>query len=419
MAIVSSLQKNLNGEVHEWYRIVLGYPDRLVTELLTRFSVKPGDLVLDPFCGSGTTLVECMKVGVDSIGIDANPSSCFSARVKTNWHLNPDRLLDLTHEVERTVPRYLARVTAYESDPTYKYLDQTGMLARKWISRKPLRKAIAIKKSIERLRTSSAYRNAMMLALISEVVHGASNVKFGPELYCSRVKRDAKVLAGFKSRISAMLNDLRMVSKVSFGSARVFRGDSRKGSTFAQTCQKGSIASVICSPPYPTEHDYTRNSRLELAFLEEVVDLESLRAIKKAMIRSHTKGIYAGDDDESLVQNNSRIDRLVSALEPKIQAKTYGFARLYPKVLREYFGGMKRHFKSIKPFLIPGANCAYVVGDQSSYLQVHVPTATILSHIAEEIGFQTVEIKHWRSRWSTTTSREVHEHILILKNAKP
>ena len=419
MAIVSSLQKNLNGEVHEWYRIVLGYPDRLVTELLTRFSVKPGDLVLDPFCGSGTTLVECMKVGINSIGIDANPSSCFSARVKTNWHLNPDRLFDLTREVERAVPRYLNRLTAYKSDPTYKYLDQTGMLARKWISRRPLRKAIAIKKSIERLHTSSAYRDAMMLALISEVVHGASNVKFGPELYCSRVKRDAKVLAGFKSRISTMLNDLRVVSKVSFGSARVFRGDSRKVSTFSQACRKASIASVICSPPYPTEHDYTRNSRLELAFLEEVVDLESLRAIKKAMIRSHTKGIYAGDDDESLVENNSRIDRLVSALEPKIQTKTYGFARLYPKVLREYFGGMKRHFKSIKPFLVPGANCAYVVGDQSSYLQVHVPTATILSHIAEEIGFQTVEIKHWRSRWSTTTSREVHEHILILKNAKP
>jgi hypothetical protein len=79
---------------------------------------------------------------------------------------------------------------------------------------------------------------------------------------------------------------------------------------------------------------------------------------------------------------------------------------------------MKRHFESIKPFLVPDAFCAYVVGDQSSYLQVHIPTATILSRIAEEVGFQTVEIKRWRSRWSTTTSKEVHENILILTNAK-
>lgn len=418
MAIVSSLQKNLNGEVHEWYRIVLGYPDRLVTELIKRFGIKPGHLVLDPFCGSGTTLVECMKLGIDSIGIDANPSSCFSARVKTNWHLNPDRLLDLTKEVERKLHLYLNRKTIHKSDATYRYLDESGMLTRKWISRKPLRKAIALKNCIGHLETNSAYRNALMLALISEVVHGASNVKFGPELYCGRVKRDAKVLAGFKSRISEMVDDLCAVAQVRFGKARVLQGDSRNSATFSGTCRKKSIFSVICSPPYPTEHDYTRNSRLELAFLEEVLDLESLRSIKKTMIRSHTKGIYVGDDDESLVKNNETINRLVSQLQPKIQTKTHGFARLYPRVLREYFGGMKRHFQSIKPFLVPDAFCAYVVGDQSSYLQVHIPTATILSHIAEEVGFQTVEIKHWRSRWSTTTSRKVHENILILKNAK-
>src|ERR1041385_5175828 len=109
MAILPSLQKNLNGEVHEWYRIILGYPDRLVAELLTRFEARPGQMILDPFCGSGTTLVEWMKMGIDSIGIDANPSSCFAANVKTNWRLNPDRLLELSEEVESKVRRYVKR----------------------------------------------------------------------------------------------------------------------------------------------------------------------------------------------------------------------------------------------------------------------------------------------------------------------
>jgi hypothetical protein len=417
MAVVRSLQENLNGEVHEWYRIILGYPDRLVAELLTRFETRPGELVLDPFCGAGTTLVECMKMGIDSIGIDANPSSCFSSRVKTNWRLNPDRLLELAEEIESKIRRYVNRKVAHKSDPTYKYLDESGMLFRKWISRKPLRKTIGLKNCIADLRTTSAYRNALMLALIAEVIHGAANVKFGPELYCGPVKRDAKVFAGFKSRVGAMAKDLRVVSQLKIGRATVVQGDSRQRRTFATCCKRNSISSVICSPPYPTEHDYTRNSRLELAFLEEVLDLDTLRSIKKTMIRSHTKGIYVGDDDESLVKDNVLVSRLVSALEPKIRTKSHGFAKLYPKVVREYFGGMKRHFESIKPFLAPGAHCAYVVGDQSSYLQVHIPTATILSSIAEEAGFQTVEIKHWRNRWSTTTSREVHENILILKNA--
>jgi hypothetical protein len=416
VAILPSLQKNLNGEVHEWYRIILGFPDRLVTELLTRFGARPGQLVLDPFCGAGTTLVECMKMGVDSIGIDANPSSCFSARVKTNWRLRPDRLLELVEEIESNIGRYVSRKVAHKSDPTYQYLDESGMLSRKWISCKPLRKTIGLKNCIADLPTTSPYRDALTLGLIAEVIRGASNVKFGPELYCGPVKRDAKVFAGFKSRIQAMAKDLRTVSQMPFGDARVVRGDSRKRATFSSVCKKRSISSVICSPPYPTEHDYTRNSRLELAFLEEVLDLKSLRSIKRTMIRSHTKGIYVGDDDESLVDGNAMIDSLVSTLEPKVKKKSHGFARLYPKVVREYFGGMKRHFKSVKPFLAPGAQCAYVVGDQSSYLRVHIPTAAILSRIAEEVGFQTVEIKHWRNRWSTTTSREVHENILILRN---
>jgi hypothetical protein len=202
------------------------------------------------------------------------------------------------------------------------------------------------------------------------------------------------------------------------GNATILQGDSRQRRTFASICKRKSISAVICSPPYPTEHDYTRNSRLELAFLEEVLDLQSLRSIKKAMIRSHTKGIYAGDDDGSWVKGNKLIDEVVAAIEPLVEGKSYGFAKLYPKVVREYFGGMKKHLKNLKPFLSPGANCAYVVGDQSSYLQVPIPTATILSRIAEEVGFETVEVKHWRNRWSTTTSREVHENILILKNVR-
>src|SRR3712207_2036796 len=87
-------QKFKNGEVHDWYRIVLGYSDHLVADLLQRFEILPGQHVLDPFCGSGTTAIECMKRGINSTGIDANPSSIFAARVKTNWGLCRQRLAE-------------------------------------------------------------------------------------------------------------------------------------------------------------------------------------------------------------------------------------------------------------------------------------------------------------------------------------
>jgi hypothetical protein len=289
------------------------------------------------------------------------------------------------------------------------------MLARNWISPKPLRKALGIKHSIADLKTTAAYRDALMLALLSEVIHGASNVKFGPELYCSRVRRDAQVFEGFLTRVTAMANDLRAVARVESGKATIVRGDSRETATFTRLCHAERISYVICSPPYPTEHDYTRNSRLELAFLENVHDLESLRRIKKSMVRSHTKGIYTGDDDQALVSGNVLIGKLAAELRRKVRNKSDGFARFYPKVITEYFGGMKRHFNALWPFLAEGARCAYVVGDQSSYLRVHIPTALILSELASDVGFETVGIRHWRSRWSTTTARMVHENILLLR----
>jgi hypothetical protein len=147
-----------------------------------------------------------------------------------------------------------------------------------------------------------------------------------------------------------------------------------------------------------------------------VTDRTSLRAIKQKMLRSHTKGIYKGDSDKTLVENNRSIQRIARKLEVKAKTKNHGFAPLYSTVIVEYFGGMKRHLRGLKFMLESGAKCAYVVGDQSAYLQVHVPTASILAELVEELGYRNVEILPWRNRWSTSTSKQVHENILLFEN---
>jgi hypothetical protein len=413
---VLSPQKILNGEIHNWYRIVHGYSDHLVKKLLNRFDIQPGQKILDAFCGTGTTLVECMKLGIDSIGIDANPSSCFAAQVKTNWKIKGDNLLRLLNEVEDKFNRSLQQKAEYRRDTTYLYLESTGMIKRGWISSKPLRKAIILKNCISKLATTTPYKNAMTLALISEVTYGASNVKFGPELYCGPVKEDVDVFSGFAARLRVMAKDLQVVSTLMAGKAQVCQGDSRNCNELLSLQAPGPYDAVICSPPYPSEHDYTRNSRLELAFLEDVVDRKTLQSIKRNMIRSHSKNIYKGDNDSAHVKNNQQISAIVQEIRHKAERSNCGFAYLYPTVVEEYFGGMTRHLKSIKGLLTPKAQCAYVVGDQSSYFQVHIPTAEILSSLASEAGFKTLAIERWRSRWSSTTSKEIDENILILEN---
>jgi DNA modification methylase len=58
------------------------YPAKFIPDLpgalLDHLPIEPGNIVLDPFVGSGTTLVECQKRGIPSIGIDLNPIAASS-----------------------------------------------------------------------------------------------------------------------------------------------------------------------------------------------------------------------------------------------------------------------------------------------------------------------------------------------------
>ena len=80
--------------VHEWYRFVLSFPPHLVQDYLDRFGMRPGNTVLDPFAGTGTTLVECKKRRIASVGIESNPMAQFASSVKVDWSADPDMLAD-------------------------------------------------------------------------------------------------------------------------------------------------------------------------------------------------------------------------------------------------------------------------------------------------------------------------------------
>jgi len=53
-----------DSSIHDWYRFVLSFPPHLVRDYLTKFGITKRHRVLDPFCGTGTTLVECKKLGI-------------------------------------------------------------------------------------------------------------------------------------------------------------------------------------------------------------------------------------------------------------------------------------------------------------------------------------------------------------------
>jgi hypothetical protein len=95
--------------------------------------------------------------------------------------------------------------------------------------------------------------------------------------------------------------------------------------------------------------------------------------------------------------------------------KTSGFERLYARVTKLYFGGMKQHLADLRGVLRPGAKLAYVVGDQASYLRVMIRTGELLADIATSLGYEVIGIDLFRTRLATATRDQLREEVVLLR----
>jgi hypothetical protein len=139
--------------------------------------------------------------------------------------------------------------------------------------------------------------------------------------------------------------------------------------------------------------------------------------LKKNLLRSNTRGVYKADTDDLLVEDNIEVQRIAAAIEARrIElGKTSGFERMYARVTKLYFGGMKRHLSDLRTILRPGAQLGYVVGDQASYLRIMIRTGEILADIAKSLGYELVDIDLFRTRLSTATKEQLREEIVLLR----
>ncbi len=411
-----------DAPAHEWYRFVLSFPPHLVREYAHRFELGGSQCLLDPFCGTGTTLVEAKKRGVPSIGLEAVAVSRLAATTKVDWSPDPDGLVEHAGLIAE---KALAMLSAdgISDEPTsvpppdvrLRSLPEQAakLLLKDSISPLPLHKVLVLKEALEgeHDRRFAAHE---LLALARVLPTQVGNLRLGPEVGVGRVKQDASVVSRWLSCVRSMSDDLRYLGPLNATPSRAVDGDAR---TVDMHIEPNSVDAVITSPPYPNEKDYSRTVRLESVLLGHIHERSDLQAMKRRLVRSNTRGVYRNDDDDAWISGDPEVERISAAIEARRIAlgKESGFERMYQRVTKLYFGGMARHFASLSNVLRPGARLAYVVGDQASYLRVMIRTGEILAEVAGRAGYEVEAIDLFRTRHATATNEQLREEVLVLR----
>lgn len=239
---------------------------------------KPGDLVYDPFCGSGTVLLEAWLKGRETVGTDLNPYACLVSRAK----LNPYK----TQSVE-TVYELLDSYSASADliKPTIR-LDEIPEWVKEFYNPETLIELLSWVKVLK--ERSDEFALACLLSIAhhqrpgflsypsSHTVPYLRTKKFPqnefPELYEYRAVRprlEKKILRVYKSLPSIDFSLTRNVYEQDASTLNLDR----------------KVDAIITSPPYMGQLDYARDNRLRLYLM----GVDEWSVLNKAISPSATR----------------------------------------------------------------------------------------------------------------------------------
>ncbi len=225
---------------HSGIESIHPYPAKFVAELpralLNMLPIPPGTAVLDPFCGGGTTLVECQRRGLASVGIDLNPIACLMARVKT-----APRPPGLKDTAVGAIDR--ARRVSDVAIPPLPNLDH-------WFDRPIQRALAALTEGIESVPATA--RDALRLALSSIIVR-VSRQESDTRYAAIKKNVTGSDVSALFLRAAIRLDDVLADRNYPLARADVFEADTL---TFDPSRLGRRIGMVITSPPYPNAYEY-------------------------------------------------------------------------------------------------------------------------------------------------------------------
>jgi SAM-dependent methyltransferase len=401
---------NRNTPFFDWYLMPEAYSAPLVQQAIIEFGLREGETMLDPFCGTGTSLLAARDAGCNAVGIEVNPFLCFASRVKThNWQ----DAQALRSQAVRILAEARVRLDRACVDDLIDDSDLPEMPRReRWIARRVACKIVTLRDCIEKNSTEAA-RPFFLLALAA-ILRGASNMKLSPHAFGSReVKQDAPVLAMFEAKLEKMLADVACAEhegRLSRTQVHVNQGDIRDPGNLSSTLLPAQLA--VCSPPYLNNLDYTMQTRLELFFLGFVSGMDELKALRKQMMICDAKATYRDVEDWRRVEQIQSVMDIAGQIDEKLEDKGWGWD--YGRMTRQYFGGLLRAMDSISRMLAPGAPLVMILGE-SAHAGILVPVPDIAAELGQLAGYTQPEVRELRTRRSSSHNIKLKESAVVLR----
>lgn len=361
-----------NHATHDFHPYPAKFIPQIPSSLINIFT-EINDVVYDPFCGSGTTIVEAILEGRRAIGSDVNPLAILITKVKAT---------PLTDDKLRLIQEVLLKIVtisgqAFNTDRHNMLIDELDIPNMNyWFSDNVARELGTIKRLIsnEADKDVADFLQVAFASIIVAVSYQDSNTRY------VRVEKNiatGDVITKFKAKTVRMLDRIRQLPFIE-EKPDIKLADIREFTGF-----RDNVADVaITSPPYPNAYDYHLYHKHRMYWLE----MDPLE-LKRREIGSHAH-----------------------------YSKKNGFTALnFADDMRKTFSEVSRILKKDKYFCV-------VIGD-SIIKGEKIKNNELLKNIASDTPFTFEyelkrDIKLTKKSFNPKTGNIKTEHILIFRNTK-
>lgn len=385
---------------HRYYgKLIPAIPGYFIKEF-----TKEGDLVFDPFSGSGTVAVEAKRLGRNFLGVEINPLSAEIARVKT-YSLSPEKLEKINSELLEIIDSDLSDVGEDEKpyimnrDHWFKDFVQTDL--------------IRIKRDINsyfesRSEYSKEYKEFYLMVL-SAIIKNVSNADIrhvfpGFSKRMHQLENEGKihtdVKASFKRAVKSRAKAYRIYENIK-AEAKIICADSAAADLSEYN---GKVDLIVTNPPYISSVRYIETLKLEMYWTQVIKSQAEYNALSHEMIGNDRlkKAECLNTEHTPYDEINAVIDDMFLTDEKSA------------KIIGEFFNKTERVIAASSKLLKKNKFLVMKISD-SKMKKKKIPTGEFLTLIAEHNGFRLKDVfldEINNNSRSLTTARNTYSDII-------